>query len=154
MKRIICLILVAVMMLTVFCGCGKSGSKKDIGNLILEFEYACNTLDIDALLDCITPQISSGVKTVFGLLGTFSDMDNEEIFDYITNALTSEDGLDGTEFFSSIKIEVKDVTFEDETAFVDCYVSYEINKEEMKREACFTCVYYTEEWYISSFSFI
>ncbi len=147
-SSIVAMVLVLSMLLSL-TGCG--GSSKEIENLMTEFEYACNTLDFDAVLNCINPKVSDKIKIAAGLIGMFTEKDTDDMFESLAEALSSDD-IGGTDFFSSIKIKVEDIKVEDETATVSTTLTYDFNGEEIVREATFNCVYYTEKWYISSFS--
>lgn len=152
MRKIFVSVMAIVLSITmIFSLTGCSGSNKAIENLMTEFEYACNTLDFDAVLNCINPKVSDKIKIAAGFVGMFTDTDTDEMFESLADYLSSDD-IGGTDFFSSIKIEVKDITVEDETATVAAILTYEFNGEELVRESTFNCIYYTEKWYISSFS--
>lgn len=142
-------IVISIAMIFSLTGC--SSSNKGIENLMTEFEYACNTLDFDAVLNCINPKVSDKIKIATGFVGMFTDTDTDEMFESLSDYLSSDD-IGGTDFFSSIKIEVKDISVEDEAATVAAILTYELNGEEVVRESTFNCIYYTEKWYISSFS--
>lgn len=148
-KMFVSVVAIVLSVAIVFSLTGCSGSNKEIKNLMTEFEYACNTLDFDAVLNCINPKLSDKIKIAAGFVGMFTDTD--EMFESLADYLSS-DNIGGTDFFSSIKIEVEDITVEDEAATVSAMLTYELNGEEVVREATFNCIYYTEKWYISSFS--
>ena len=152
MRKIFVSVVAIVLSITmIFSLTGCSGSNKEIENLMTEFEYACNTLDFDAVLNCINPKVSDKIKIAAGFVGMFTDTDTDEMFDSLADYLSSDD-VGGTDFFSSIKIEVKDISVEDEAATVSTILTYELNGEEVVRESTFKCIYYTEKWYISSFT--
>lgn len=142
-------VIVSIAMVLSLSSCG--GSDKDIKNLLAEFEYACNTLDFDAVLNYIDPKVSDKVKLAVGVVGMFTDSDTDELFDSLADYL-SKDDIGGKEFFSSIKIKVEKISVEDENATVSTTITYNINGEEMVREASFYCTYYTEKWYILYFT--
>ena len=142
--------IIALSMLVSLVGCGNS-SKKEIENLMTEFEHACNTLDFNSVLNCINPKVSDTVKIGMGIVGLFTDMENDVLFEKLAAALTTEQ-LGGADFFSSIKIDVKDIVVEDKTATVSTWIKYNISDSQFEREATFNCIYYTEKWYISNFS--
>ncbi|MGN0114791.1 MAG: hypothetical protein ACI396_05650 [Acutalibacteraceae bacterium] len=150
-KSIICVIavIVSIAMVLSLSGCG--GPEKDIKNLLTEFENACNTLDFDAVLDCIDPKVSDKVKLAVGVVGMFTDSDTDELFDSLADYL-SKDDIGGKDFFSSIKIKVEKISVEDDAATVSTTLTYSVNGEETVREASFYCIYYTEKWYISYFT--
>lgn len=153
MRKIMNLIVSVILALAMVCsltGCSKAN--EDIENLMTEFEYACNTLDIDAVLDCINPKVSDKIRLAVGVLGMFTETDSDEMFESLAAALAGESEVIGTEFFSSIKIEVNDIQAEKDTATVLTTLTYNLTGDDVVREATFSCIYYTEKWYISSFS--
>lgn len=153
MRRVLSFVLAVILsvsMLVSFTGC--NGSNKEIEYLITEFENACNALDFDAVLNCINPKVSDNIKIAVGLVGMFTDTDTDEMFEKLADYLSDGD-IGGTDFFSSIKIEIKDINVEEDAALVDTVISYSLNGDDYQREATFNCIYYAEKWYISSFSF-
>ena len=144
-------IVISIAMLVSLTGCG--GSKKEIENLMTEFEYACNTLDFDAVLNCINPKISDKVKLAMGFVGMFTETDTDEMFEKLAEYL-SKDDIGGTDFFSSIKIKVDDISISSDTATVSTTLTYKVNGDEVVRESNFKCIYYTKKWFISSFSIV
>lgn len=142
-------IVLSITMMFLLTGC--SGSNKEIENLMTEFEYACNTLDFDAVLNCINPKISDKIKIAAGFVGMFTDTDTDEMFESLADYLSSDD-VGGIDFFYSIKIEVKDISIKNKAAVVSTILTYEFDEEKIVREATFNCIYYTEKWYIYSFT--
>ncbi len=140
----------------IFCMCLSGCNKNDeqITNLLAEFEYSCNTLDVDAMLNCISPSTADKIKLVISIYGMISDKNTSEVLDDISASLIGDSSLDGNDFFSSIKIDVKDIKEDGEEAVASAYVEYKINGETYNRIADFKCVYYMEKWYISKFSFV
>ncbi len=143
-------VVLSVALMFSLTGC-KAGDNKDIKKVISEFESSCNTLDFDAVLDCINPKISDKVNLALGLVGMFSDTDKDELFEKLADFL-SDDDIKGAEFFSSVKIEVKDIIIEDKEATVSTIITYNINGDETTRESTFYCSYYIEDWYITAFT--
>lgn len=127
-----------------------NSSNKEVENLMYEFQYACNTLDFNAVLDCINPKISNKIKIAVGFVEKFTNTDTDVAFESISEYLLNDD-LTETEFFSSIEIGVEDISIDDESAVVYATLTYQLDGEEFVRESTFNCVYYIEKWYISSF---
>ena len=147
--RIAVFALVITVCLGMMTAC--NGKQKDeIESVIAEFEYACNTSDAEAILNTITPKVSDKLKLALGIYGMFSDQDTSEVLESISDVLVGDSDLDGNDFLSSIKIDVGEISIDEESAVVEAKVQYVIAGEEYKREAKFKCVYYLEEWYISS----
>lgn len=147
--RFVALIMAFVMCFLTLTACnGKQ--KNEINSVIAEFEYACNTLDVEAILNTLTPKVADKIKLALGIYGLFSDQDTSEVLESISEALIGDSELDGDDFFSSIKIEIGEITVDDESAVAEAKVQYIIAGEEYKKAAEFKCVYYLDEWYISS----
>ena len=142
-----CILLISMMLS--LCSC--SSTKSEIKSLMGNFEEACNDLDFNAVLDCITPTVSDSIKLGAGLVGMFTKMDSDEMFEKLSDYLSSDD-LGGTDFFSSIEISVDDIKVDGEDATASTLITYNVAGEHIEREATFKCVYYNEKWYISSFS--
>lgn len=140
----------AVSMLLTLCACSNT-SNKAIEDLMTQFESACNSLDLDAVLNCVNPQISDKIKIGLGIVGMFTQTDTNELFEKLALALSSDD-LGGSDFFSSIKIHIEQVAVDDDTATVNALLRYNVAGSPTQREATINCVYYAERWYISSFS--
>lgn len=157
MKKIVCRALAALMALTLalsFSGCDKTDT--EIENLMTEFEYACNTLDFDAVLNCITPKVSDKIKVGANILGMFTSQDTDVLFEKLAEVLARNSEINGTDFFESIQIDVQEIVVDEEDediAYIVTYITYNLAGEDITSEAVFTCEYYVEKWYISSFNF-
>ncbi len=145
-------VLVVLVLIALVGGCS-SADKGDVEALMSEFEYACNTLDIDAMLDCIDPDIADGIRLSIGLAGMFSEVDSADLVEEFANLVMDNGHVDANAFFSSINIEVEDVSVEKDTAVVEAIVEYSVSSEDFKKMATFECVNYMNEWYISYFMF-
>lgn len=143
-------LLLAVTMLFSLVSCGE---KSEIKALISDYETACNDLDFNRVLELVDPSVSSALKLAAGIVGAFSDTDAEELFEKLSDLL-SDGKLGGNEFFSTVSIEVKEITVEEDTATVSAVITYEIGGEELESESTFYCVCKDDQWYISSYSLI
>ena len=145
------LCLVMILLVGSLTGC--NGSKKDVENLMTEFQYSCNTLDIDAMLNCIDPSVSDPIKLGLGLYGMFAQKDKDQILDEIASALSGNSDMNGNDFFSSIKIDVQKVDVKGKDAQVETVLQYKLLGENFKRDASFSCIQNAGKSYISSFNF-
>lgn len=141
-------LMIIVSLLCALTGC--DNSKREIKNLMNEFEHACNTLDFNEVLNCINPKTAEKIKFAAGFIGAFTETDTDKMFQGLADILSSDD-IGGADFFSSIKIEVKDIEREDNSAVVATLLTYHLDQD-VTREATFNCIYYAEKWYISNFS--
>lgn len=149
--RTVILLLIVVLASTGLSACAKDQEK--ITSLLAEFEYSCNTLDVESILDCIHPSMADKMKLAAGVIGKLTGKDTSEVLENISTWLIGDSALDGNDFFSSIKIEVEDIKIDGEEAIASTLVAYKINGAPFNRRAEFKCTYHMEKWYISKFSF-
>lgn len=152
MKKKIALVLAFVMI--VICivplsGCGNENDK--IKNLMTEFEYACNSLDVDAMLDCIHPDITNKIKAAMGIVGMFTGKDSDDMLEEISTILTNNSKVDAESFFSTIKIDIKEVNSDSDNGTAKVNLTYKVGTEEIVSETTFICSKYNDKWYIKSF---
>ena len=144
-----CAALILIIVLTVsMCACGNKNN--EIKTLTKNFENSCNKLDMNAMLDCIDPDISGSVKKLTGLIGMFSDKDTDELLDSFAKVLFSELPENSKEFFSSIKIKLDNIEIEEDNASATAEITYEISGEDNKSNANFEYARIDEKWYISN----
>ena len=147
LKNSIALILVIVLSMSL-CACGSQNN--EIKTLTKNFENSCNKLDVNAMLDCIDPDVSGSVKKLTGLIGMFSDKDTDELLDSFAKVLFSELPENSQEFFSSIKIKLDNIEIEEDSASATAEITYEISGEDNKSNANFEYTRVDEKWYISN----
>lgn len=82
---------------------------------------------MNAMLDCIDPDISGSVKKLTGLIGMFSDEDTDELLDSFAKVLFSELPKNSKEFFSSIKIKLDNIEIDEDKASASAEITYEIS---------------------------
>lgn len=144
-----CAALILIIVLTVsMCACGNKNN--EIKTLTKNFENSCNKLDMNAMLDCIDPDVSGNVKKLTGLIGMFSDKDTDELLDSFAKVLFSELPENSKEFFSSIKIKLDNIEIEEDNASANAEITYEISGEDNKSNANFEYTRIDEKWYISN----
>lgn len=93
--------------------------KAEVETSIQEFEYACQELDVDAMLDCLDSGFAQSMKSERVLLNWMSSKkDNDEIvMSTILLTLMSIDDI--TVDLSTMNISVRDITVNDDTATVE-----------------------------------
>lgn len=150
LKNIISFVLLLVIVLSM-SACNNQNN--EIKTLTNNFENSCNKVDMNAMLDCIDPDISESVKKLTGLIGMFSDKDTDELLDNFAKVLFSELPENSKEFFSSIKIKLNNIEIEDDKASASAEITYEISGEENKSNANFKYICIDKKWYISDLNF-
>ena len=146
-KSIAALILIIALSVSM-CACGNQNN--EIKTLTKSFENSCNKLDMNAMLDCIDPDISGSVKKITGLIGMFSDKDTDELLDSFAKVLFSELPENSKEFFSSIKIKLDNIEIDEDKASATAEITYEISGEDNTSNANFEYTRIDEKWYISN----
>ena len=141
---ILCLCLVLAL-----GGCG--GSEREIRRLMSDYERACNALDFDGVLDCISPKIADTVRLAAGVIGMITSTDTDELFARLAEVLAGEE-MGGTGFFSTVQIDIRKITCHEDSAEVSAVLTYCLDDRELVREATFHCVFYAEKWYIAGYT--
>ncbi len=148
LKKICSLALITILIFTM-TGCGNSNKIK---TLMKDFENACNKLDLNAMLECVNPEVAEGIKLAAGLMGMFSDKDSDELLDRLATILLKKAPENTHDFFGSIKIDVGSIEEEGDAAKAEAIVKYNISGEEYENETVFECILIEDEWYISDFN--
>ena len=142
--------LVLVGMLFSLSAC--NGGEKEIKATLTEFEYACQTLDVKAMLNCIDPAIARPVSNGLSLIGLFTDIDSEDLVEKVFDLLFDMD-VEPSEFFSGIKFSNLKITQNGNDAVVECILAAEISGERLEFKAEIDMIQEEEHWYISNICF-
>lgn len=149
MQRIIAVLLVALVLVLSMSGCGKSSKIKDT---IREFEYACQNLDLDAILDTIDPYVADPIRLALALYSGVAGEDYEDMLEDVVDSLIGAafgDRYDPKEFLDTIRITDIKVKTKGSTATVTCELNFEIAGEQFRRDATIYMVEEDDAWYIS-----
>lgn len=147
-RRVAAVLVLAVMMMALLTGCGAKGEvKKTISN----FETACNSLDVRAMLECVNPTLS---KPILAAMDLFGMEDTSGALDELVGLLGIFPGAgDKTaEFVKAVKIKPVDFTFNEDNdeCIVVAELSYGLGKTE---NIAMEMVLKNEVWYISGINF-
>lgn len=149
--RIIALLLLTAALLSCFSGCATKASK--IKDTLSEFEYACRTLDVDAILDVIDPSVADPIRLTIAILSSAAGQDYEDVTDGILEELIygvfGED-YDPDEFLSTLSISDAKVETTETGAVVTCLVNFEIAGERFEQFSTIVMREVNEKWYIAS----
>lgn len=152
-KKFMCLIMVLMLILQL-TACGSE--KEECQNVLDEFEYACNELDVDAMLRCINPQIADPIRLGLSLFTHLTDKDVEDYVDEIAESLIDtmdEVNIDATELFHSMELEVTKVKAKGKKASAYVNITFETMGIGMEKYGVFQMIQVDDIWYIESFSF-
>ena len=150
-KRFVKVLVSMMMIIMILTGCAATG-KSECKAVIKEFQNACNTLDINTMLDCIDPEIAEPGRLFISLMGE----DPTEILDLFSQGLIfgmNMYGGEAAEIFESFKIEVERIAMENTYAVADCKVSCLVEGEVIESSAEVTMELIGEEWYIVNIYF-
>lgn len=151
-KKMVTLFLVFIMICSV-CAC--SGSKDEIQNVIDEFEYSCQNLDIDAMLNCIDPSVAQPIRALILaaslLTGTDAEDATEDAMDMAVNTVFGE-SYEPREFLKGLSIEDEKISVKTKNATVDCKIVFEIAGERFNQNTTIKLKNKDDAWYISGIS--
>lgn len=154
-KRYISAILLTVIMLFGTTGCTSKSSQ--INDTLSEFEYACQNLDVNAILKCIDPDISNPIRLGLAIFSTIADADYEDIVDGLFDNISSLEfdfDFNAKEFLRTISITDTEVKAKKNTAVVTCKAGFELAGEYFDKYAEIDMIKKDEKWYISSLDFL
>lgn len=152
MKKTIAKLLVCVLMTSmILTGCGNA-DKKECKEVLKEFQYACNNIDVNSMLDCMDPDIADPIRILISAAGA----DPTECLDMFSDILwyglnESESGAE--EVLTSLVIEPEEVEVEDNYAVVYCKMSCMADGVEVVRFADAEMKLHNDSWYIMEIYF-
>lgn len=147
-KRIIAFLM---MLLLVFSmtGCGaKSAVKKTIGN----FEKACKKADVDAMLDCMVPEIADPIKGISSLFGSLTGTNGTDALEELISMVFDSEYFD-EETMKTMKIKVGDVAVKGNNATALCSFVIKEDGEKKEQDATFKLEKVEKNWKIKSIDF-
>ncbi len=138
-------LMLAIVLLAAIAGCG---DKRGVEQLLDDFESACRSLDIEAMLGCVDPDIA---EPVLNLMKIFGIDDTAGTLDEIAGILGffGDTGDSAEELISSIKIEPGKYEFNDDGS--ECSVTAKISCGDESGTVIIECIEDKGSWYISGF---
>ncbi|MBQ8638874.1 MAG: hypothetical protein IJ468_06870 [Lachnospiraceae bacterium] len=89
--------------MSIFLGSCGGESKEEIEQVISEFEYACDELDFNVLLECIDPIVADPLDLALTMSSWATDYDKEEVIEEILKKAFQMEEISFTEGFVSIE---------------------------------------------------
>ena len=153
-QKVMAIVLLLCLVFT-FAGCNQMDEREvAIRELLTRFQQACNVTDQETIMACISPSITDTLDIASDILGIFTDVETDDIFNLLTT-IVSSDFVGGEDFFKTMQIEVKSVDFSEENdAKVFTSVSYKTGETMSRDTVVFTCEVSEDTWYISDFEFV
>ena len=150
-KRLTILFVTCVLLLPLTaCTEEKSKSDQEVEMLISEFEYACQTLDVDAVLDCMDPEVAKPLESARMILRWGSTTSDELVMEMLLISLfgISDDAV----MLDTLKVEIQEMEVKDTTAEAGCTLKMEKSEGMYQAEAKLQMIKDTERaaWYITN----
>lgn len=147
-------IILAVMISMALSLGGCSSDTTAVKSTLKEFEYACRKTDLDAMLNCIDPDISGPIRLGLAVYSGATGQDYEDFADSaiakIVNTVFGEN-FDSEEFLNNLNITDVKCKAQNEKASVQCKVNFEIAGEKFEQDATIYLYQKDDQWYIYRF---
>lgn len=128
------------------------GEKKAIQNTLEEFEYACHNMDLNAILNCIDPDVAQPIKLLIAIGSMATDTDYEEMLDMLVDQVFGE-GLNPQEFLPKLELAVEDLKVKKDVAAAFAKINFELSGQQFTEPVYFYMIKVDDKWYISSVEF-
>lgn len=143
-KAIICLMISVLILSLTSC----KGEKSKIKDTLLEFEYSCQNLDVNGMLNCIDPDVAQPIKAVLLMYGMSTGEDTSEVLDELVKTVFGE-SFKADEFLSHLTVDKVKIKVSGNTAIVNCRLNFEVEGETFTKYARINMVKLDDKWYIS-----
>lgn len=161
-KRLIAAALICTMLLPM-AGCSAVGEdaqieiveetkntvESEVETAVGEFEYACQTSDVDAMLACMDPGVSQAMKSGRLLLNWMSSKKDSDEIIMDTMLIAVMNISDVTVDFSTMSIEIEKITVENDVATVDAIMIMDCSSGEYRDKVVIRMVKQSETWCIT-----
>lgn len=109
---------------------------------------ACNAVDVEGILDCLTPTAAKPLRTLLELAGTMSQTGEEQVMGLLCQTLGAPSS-DYRQFCQSLDTELSDINVKEDTATADLTYTFEQDGQRYEGKADLTCKRIDGVWYIS-----
>lgn len=109
---------------------------------------ACNAVDVDGILNCLSPSAAKPMRTILDLAGSFSDTGEEQVMNLLCQTLGASSS-DYRQFCETLDTELSNIEVKDDKATADLTYWYEEDGQRYEGKANLTCKRIDGQWYIS-----
>lgn len=166
MKRIVCVLVMTALLVMSLSGCGTleelfklqpepettAASRETVEQMVERCNAACNDMDLDGILDCVSPKIADPLRTGLDLAGKLGGQSDEELLNTLLEVLGAERAENAGEICSTLQIEVDSVEPDGDTAQAEVSFTYFQNGQKYVGKTNVSCVCIEGRWYISGLS--
>ena len=151
LRRIIAILLCAVLLAGLLGGCGEKGK---VQKLIKSYERACHSAEVEDILDCYDPNIVNPVRSVSKLLGIGADTLINLVAPLLGVDLSGVELPDLSALLDVLKtLKLKPVSYEFSNGNKKCSVKVECSIELFGSvqtvTTTFRCVERDGKWYVT-----
>lgn len=151
-RRLAALVLGLALVLSLV-GCGGNSDEQEIRSTLKSFASACQQLDLNAMLDCMSPDAATPLRGGASLAGTLTGKTPEEILDAAVPFFFGSDYA-SSDFLRSLRLKVEDIAVAEDSATALCTLSYTLDGEKKEQDMSVQLVKLEMDgetgWYISS----
>lgn len=143
-KRALCLLLCLTLIALLLTGCGEKNAVK---SRISDFESAIRKGNIEAMLECYEPSVSSTLQGALSLFG----LDSASVSSFLQMmGLSVADEDEAAGLLATLKITPQSYEFsaDKSSCKVTAIISYTLFGEEYQEDGTINCVEVDGKWYI------
>lgn len=166
MKRLVSLVLVLALLTVCLSGCSvfrkliedepepqtTADATQSVEDMLARCVAACNNVDVDGILDCVTPKIAKPARTMMNLAGSLGDKSDEEMLESVLGLLGAEETTNAAEVCRTLSAEVQNVEVDGDSATADVTFGFAQGEKRYTGDTTLTCVCIDGQWYISVLS--
>lgn len=155
MRKMTQKIVAIILSIVLICSLTGCSSKSQIKDTLNEFEYACQNLDISAMLRCIDPVISDPIRLGMALLSGTTGIDYEDLVDVLfanIKSLGIGGNFDPKVFLNTLSLSKEKIKVKKNKATVNCLLGFEIAGEHFDKPVTIDMIKDDDNWYIAGFS--
>ena len=162
MKKTLALILAVAMVATCLTGCSlfmkqpepepaadaQAAEIEKIEQLAARCRTACNEMDVQGILDCLTPSVAAPLRSMLKLAGNLTDTAEDQVMELLCTSLNA-DSSDYRAFCQSLRTELSEIEVDGDKATARLTYTYEQDGQSYQGKADAAFVRTDGVWYIS-----
>lgn len=165
MRRFVSLLALVALLVSCLSGCAvfegllqqpepetTAKAEETVEQMIERCSAACNDVDLDGILDCVTPKLAEPLRMGLNLVGTLGGKSEEELLNTIVGLLGAENAQSSEEICRTLDIDVVSVDTKGDTAEAKLTFEFTQNGQAYTGETNVTCVCIDGRWYVSKLS--